>query len=96
MSKESEVTKYHNQFLDLAELLLNACILEDKDFNALFWYGFHPDDHAMLLYYFSEYPRQPPGVYYHLQEAYNAACDIFSQRPAQIQHKCQDALRWGM
>jgi hypothetical protein len=66
MSKESEVTKYYNQFLDLAKPLLDSDVLEDKECNALFWCGFHLDDCVMLLYHFSKYPCQPPGVYYHL------------------------------
>jgi hypothetical protein len=36
MSEESEVTKYYNQFLDLAEPLLDMCILVDEECNALF------------------------------------------------------------
>jgi hypothetical protein len=49
MSKESEVTRYYNQFLDFAEPLLDTCILENKECEELFWYGFHPDNHCLLL-----------------------------------------------
>jgi hypothetical protein len=66
MTEESEVTKYYNWFLDLTEPLLDLCMLEDKECNTLFWCSFHPDDHALLLYYFANYPHMPPGEYFHL------------------------------
>ena len=78
MSKECKVTKYYGQFCKLAESLLNVHLLDDKDWDALFWHDFCLDDCALLLYYFSKHPHQPPGVYYYLQEVYNAACYIFS------------------
>jgi hypothetical protein len=80
MSEESEVAKYYNWFLELAKPLFNLHVLEDKECNTLFWCGFHPDNHAMLLYHVSEYPCLQPRVYYYLQEVYNATCNIFSPR----------------
>jgi hypothetical protein len=49
MSKEDDAIKYYRQFLDLTKPLLDTCGLDDEDCNKLFWYGFHPEDRAMLL-----------------------------------------------
>jgi hypothetical protein len=96
MNEETDPTKYYNGFQDLAKPSLNLHWLDKKERDMLFQYGFYPDDCAMLLYHFSEYPCQSLRVYYYLQEVYNTACNIFSQRPAQIWCKHQDALRWGI
>jgi len=67
MNKEDQVIKYYNQFLDLAKPLLDAHWLDNNDTDKLFWYGFHPKDHAMLLYWLrSKYPHQRSEVYFTL------------------------------
>ena len=61
MSEESEVTQYYNRFMGLAEPLLDSCSLEDKECDALFWCGFHPDNRALLQYCLDDYPCLPAG-----------------------------------
>jgi hypothetical protein len=93
MSEESEVTRYYNQFLDFAEPLLNVCILEDEECEELFWYGFHLDDHCLLLQQlFLKFPDQPLATYFHLQRVFPTACDIFSQDSNKMLQECQQAL----
>jgi hypothetical protein len=89
MSEESEVIKYYNQFLDFAEPLLDACILEDKECEELFWYGFHLDDRQLLLQQlFLKFPDQPLATYFHLQRVFPMAHDIFSQVPNKLLQEC--------
>ena len=41
-SDEDEAINFYNQFLDLAEPLLDSQLLDSDECNALFWCGFHP------------------------------------------------------
>ena len=50
MRDEEDAIEYYNQFLDLAEPLLNSQWLDNKESDMLFWYGFHPADRIMLLH----------------------------------------------
>jgi len=54
MSSEDDVIKHYNRFLDLADPLLDSHHLDDDECDILFWYSFHPEDHAMLLYQLSK------------------------------------------
>jgi len=93
MNKEDQVIKYYNRFLDLAEPLLDARWLDDNDTDKLFWYGFHPEDRAMLLYWLcSKYPHQQSEVYFTLRQVFRAARNIFSLRPRDLQWELWDAL----
>jgi hypothetical protein len=49
MHDEDNVSMYYNRFLDLVEPLLNSHLLDNEECNMLFWYGFHPEDHAMII-----------------------------------------------
>ena len=50
MSSEDDLIKHYNRFLDLADPLLDSRKLDDEECDVLFWYGFHPEDRAMLLH----------------------------------------------
>jgi hypothetical protein len=89
MSEEMEVTEYYKMFRDLAEPLLNTCILEDKEYKELFWYGFHLDNHSLLLWqFFFKFPNQPPASHFHLQRVFLIACNIFSQDQKELLQEC--------
>jgi len=76
MSSEDNVIKHYNRFLDLADPLLDSYHLKDEECDTLFWYGFHPEDHAMILDWF--HPQQT-RTYLHLKQVFCTACAIFSQ-----------------
>jgi len=52
MHDEDNVNKYYNRFLDLAKPLLNSHWLDNEECNTLFWYGFHLENHTMILGWF--------------------------------------------
>jgi hypothetical protein len=94
MSEESKVTQYYNRFINLAEPLLDLHLLEDEECDALFWCGFHLDNHALLLYCLDNYPHLPAGEHLPLRMIFDAAHDTFSQRLAQIKCDRHEALQW--
>jgi hypothetical protein len=93
MSKENNIIKYYNRFLDLTEPLFDSHWLDDKEHNKLFWYGFHPEDCTMLLCRLrSENPHQRSGICFTLQQVLHTRCNIFSQRPGDLQKELRDAV----
>ena len=53
MGDSEDVADYHHKFLELVEPLLNKHLLDQVECDILFWYGFHPEDRAMLLRHLS-------------------------------------------
>jgi len=80
MNNEEDILNYYNHFLDLCKPLLNMHLLDEKEQNMLFWYGFSPINHTMLLCnLLPSFPEQPPTAYFCLKKVFCAACNIFSQ-----------------
>src|SRR5579863_9481598 len=93
MCDEDEVITYYERFLDLTETLLDSRWLDDEECNMLFWYGFHPEDRAMLLCRLrSKNPHQRSGVHFSLRQVFRAARAIFSQKSRDLQRELWDAL----
>jgi hypothetical protein len=91
MSKEDNAIKYYKQFLDLTKPLLDTHRLDNEDC----WYGFHPEDHVMLLCWLrSENPNWWSGIFFTLQQVLHTTRNIFSQEPGNFQEELEDALEW--
>ena len=92
MSSEDDIIKHYDRFLDLADPLLNSHHLDDDKGDILFWYSFHPEDHAMLLYQLSKGLNPRWVTYFPLQQVFHTACEIFAQNPKDFQRELRDTL----
>jgi len=89
MNEEDKVVRYHKQFLDLAQPLLDSHWLNNEECDALFWYGFHSQDCMMIL----SRVHFKPAKYLQLKWAFCITCTIFSQWPSNLKKelwKAQD------
>jgi len=80
MNEEDKVVRYHERFLDLAQPLLDSHWLNDKECNTLFWYGFHLQDHTMIL----GRVHFKPAEYLQLKWAFCIMHAIFLQWPSNL------------
>ena len=92
-SNEDDVIKHYDRFLDLAEPLLDSQQLDDKECDILFWYGFHPEDRAMLLYQLLAKRRNPRSeTYFPFPQVFRTARAIFSLGSKDFQRELDLAL----
>ena len=95
MWDRDNVINYYDKFFDLAEPLLDNHRLDEEEGDILFWYGFHSGDHAMFFCCLSSSLYEPSGTYFSHKQVFHIACEIFLQRPRDIQEEHQDALDQG-
>jgi len=80
---EDKINMYHyfGHFWILSGPLLSSGYVSDTECNELFWQGFHPNDHAILLpYLVDKCPNQWPGADFNFKELFGLAHIFISHR----------------
>ncbi|KAH9051661.1 hypothetical protein EDB87DRAFT_759259 [Lactarius vividus] len=79
MNCTDDVIQYYRQFLCLGEPLVHSGHLTEEDRNAVFWYGYHPEDREVLRpRLISKNPFQPPDVPFHFEHVLGCARAAFA------------------
>jgi hypothetical protein len=79
IEEEADIINYHRNFNTLSKPLLEAGRITEGERNAIFWHGFHPDDHrALQECLIAKQPDKPNREAYDLQDVLQTAMAIFS------------------
>jgi hypothetical protein len=95
MNSEDDVFGYYDQFRELAKPLFKKHWLNKDEGDVLFWYGFHPEDHAMILcrlHHRCLGQQARPSHYFHTQQTYLVAHKIFAQKTRDLHQELDQAL----
>jgi hypothetical protein len=79
MGDETNVINYQQQFNVQSKVLLNIGRITEREHNAIFWHGFHPDDQQVLWeHLIAMHPSKPTGKAFKLKDVFNIMRAIFS------------------
>ena len=79
MGDETDIINYQQQFNAQSKVLLNTGRMTEREHNAIFWRGFHPDDQqALRKRLITMHPSKPTSEAFNLKDVFNIARAIFS------------------
>jgi hypothetical protein len=79
MGDETDVINYQQQFNTQSKVLLNSDRMTERECNAIFWQGFHPDNQqALREHLIAMHPSKPTGEAFDLKDIFNITWAIFS------------------
>ena len=79
MGDKTDIINYQRQFNAQSKVLLNTGRMTERERNAIFWRGFHPDDQqALCKCLIAMHPSKPTGEAFDLKDVFNIVWAIFS------------------